>query len=242
MADVATEPEAVANSSTCGLNVEQDAQISKPSVDSDQVENTPEVEVEAEDALQLPAPTTTPLRRSRRPSKKMAFVLISVVLAAIALELFIMTMPSVPWLLDKIYFAIALVFQLLMVIASCPLPQRFSGEGSWAVRFRSKLLDVAHWAFVVMSFGGAILLRAPESLAFTAGIAAVSLGFRLSMRNRCIITSVARTSSLPRISGRSVTNFFLALLVVSVLRLLLQLAFGRGWPWDQLIKLISHKQ
>eukprot|EP00913_Durusdinium_trenchii_P020230 g19007.t1 len=46
MEEVATEPEAVANSSTCGLNVEQDAQISKPSVDSDQVENTPEVEVE----------------------------------------------------------------------------------------------------------------------------------------------------------------------------------------------------
>eukprot|EP00434_Breviolum_minutum_P014384 symbB.v1.2.012683.t2/scaffold880.1/size155533/5 len=114
-------------------------------------------------------------------------------------------------------------------------------QHSAAVRLRSKMLDVAHWAFVVMSFGGAIVLRAPESLAFTAGIAASSLAFRLSMRNRCIITSVARTSSLPRISGKSVTNFFLALLILSVTRLLLQLAFGRGFPWDQLFHAIEGK-
>ncbi|CAJ1397340.1 unnamed protein product [Effrenium voratum] len=105
---------------------------------------------------------------------------------------------------------------------------------------RRRLLDVAHWAFVVMSFGGAVLLRAPESLGFTALVAAASLAFRLSMRNQCIITSVARTSSLPRISGKAVTRFFLALLLVSVARLALQLAFGRGFPWDQLIRAIRH--
>lgn len=223
--------------STCGLNVEQDAQLSKPT--EEVVSNVePEGLGEVEDGLQTPA-QEIPLRRSRRPSKKMAFLLIGAVLFFIALELWIVSLPQVPWLLDKIYFAIALVFQLLMVFASCPLP-RSLGEGSWAVRLRSKLLDIAHWAFVVMSFGGAILLRAPESLGFTAGIAAASLVFRLSMRNRCIITSVAQTSSLPRISGKGVTNFFLALLILSVARLLLQLAFGRGFPWDQIFKAISH--
>ena len=229
--------------SSCGLNVEQDAQLSKP---MDQVVSNVEPSEEGlgdvEDGLQTPAAEdfNVPLRRSRRPSKKMAFILIGVVLAFIALEVWIFCLPQVPWLCDKIYFAIALAFQLLMVIASCPLPSSL-GEDSAAVRLRSKMLDVAHWAFVVMSFGGAIVLRAPESLAFTAGIAASSLAFRLSMRNRCIITSVARTSSLPRISGKSVTNFFLALLILSVTRLLLQLAFGRGFPWDQLFHAIEGK-
>ncbi|CAE7861266.1 unnamed protein product [Symbiodinium sp. KB8] len=112
-------------------------------------------------------------------------------------------------------------------------------SGETLRRIRSLLLDVAHWAFVVRNPGGAIVLRAPESLAFTAAIAAAALAFRLSMRNRCIITSVARGSSLPRISGKTVTNFFLTLLVVTVIRLLLQLIFGRGFPWDQAIAAIS---
>eukprot|EP00439_Symbiodinium_sp_Y106_P087077 s101_g39.t1 len=128
---------------------------------------------------------------------------------------------------------------VIMPVASCSQLGSIFSAGETLRRIRSQLLDVAHWAFVVMSFGGAIVLRAPESLAFTAAIAAAALAFRLSMRNRCIITSVARGSSLPRISGKTVTNFFLTLLVVTVIRLLLQLIFGRGFPWDQAIAAIS---
>lgn len=228
-----------ANRSPCSnARLEQEASISKSPAE----EEAPDAEsgsAAPEDAI---AAAAAPLRRPRRgPSTKLAIILISVVLLAIAAELWIMSMPQVPLLIDKLYFGVALAFQLMMVLASLPLPEQglCCIRGETLRRIRSLLLDVAHWAFVVMSFGGAIVLRAPESLAFTAAIAAAALAFRLSMRNRCIITSVARGSSLPRISGKTVTNFFLTLLVVTVIRLLLQLIFGRGFPWDQAIAAIS---
>jgi len=229
-----------ANRSPCSnARLEQEASISKSPAAAEELPDAESASAEPEDAI---AAAAAPLRRSRRgPSTKLAIILISVVLLAIAAELGIMSMPQVPLLIDKLYFAVALAFQLMMVLASLPLPEQglCCIKGETLRRIRSQLLDVAHWAFVVMSFGGAIVLRAPESLAFTAAIAAAALAFRLSMRNRCIITSVARGSSLPRISGKTVTNFFLTLLVVTVIRLLLQLIFGRGFPWDQAIAAIS---
>lgn len=100
-------------------------------------------------------------------------------------------------------------------------------------------MDVAHWAFVVMAFGGTFVLRAPESLMFLAGIAVASLILRVTMKNSCIITEVANTTSLPNITGMQVTRLFAGLLFAVLCRLLLQLVFGRGFPLDQLLRAIT---
>jgi len=221
--------------SPSGIDLELEPGITKES--SSQQGQAPEAEATA-DALDPRNEELLQRRARRRASRgRLAVILAGIVTVAIAAELWIMSMPAVPLYVDKIFFGIALVFQFLMLLASFPLPQ--SGicgmEGSTLSSLQSKLLDVAHWAFVVMTFGGAIVLRAPESLLFEAGLSGVSLLFRITMRNSCIITSVAARSSLPAISGQRVTVIFLSLFLASVLRLVLQAFFGRGFPWDQLI-------
>ncbi|CAE7041795.1 IQANK1 [Symbiodinium sp. CCMP2456] len=111
-----------ANRSPCSnARLEQEASISKSPAE----EELPDAEsgsAAPEDAI---AAAAAPLRRPRRgPSTKLAIILISVVLLAIAAELWIMSMPQVPLLIDKLYFAVALAFQLMMVLASLPLPEQ----------------------------------------------------------------------------------------------------------------------
>mmetsp|Transcript_96413 Transcript_96413/g.171390 ORF Transcript_96413/g.171390 Transcript_96413/m.171390 type:complete len:265 (-) Transcript_96413:77-871(-) len=230
------------NSPCSSIDLELESGITKEPSSQQAVMQAPVAEAPAA-AVDEPGREDLLERRARRRAsrRRLAVILAGIVTVAIAVELWIMSLATVPLYIDKIYFGIALIFQFLMLLAAFPLPE--SGicglEGATLTSLQSKLLDVAHWAFVVMTFGGVILLRAPESLLFEAGLAGLSLVFRLSMRNSCIITSVAARSSLPNISGRRVTTIFLSLFLASVFRLVLQVFYGRGFPWDQLIGAIT---
>eukprot|EP00439_Symbiodinium_sp_Y106_P087009 s101_g38.t1 len=139
--------EAVANTdadrSPCSnARLEQEASISKSPAAAEELPDAESASAEPEDAI---AAAAAPLRRSRRgPSTKLAIILISVVLLAIAAELWIMSMPQVPLLIDKLYFAVALAFQLMMVLASLPLPE----QGLCCIKGASSGLPQVHIGFV----------------------------------------------------------------------------------------------
>lgn len=210
-------------------------------------------------------------------------LLVGLLVAVMAAEVCILGLTVVPWLLDKLWFAVSLLFQAAMLAGTCynylntgpggasshgvaaravPLHSpcssstdiacaavalcatsndQPSAEASSAgsAKCNSLLLDLCHWAYVVMTFGGAAVLRAPESLAIVASIAAISLALRYAMRHQCIITALARRTSLPDIPGTRVTAIFAGLLVVTLLRLSLQAEFGRGFPIDQILAAVG---
>eukprot|EP00933_Yihiella_yeosuensis_P041754 TRINITY_DN36164_c0_g1_i1.p1 TRINITY_DN36164_c0_g1~~TRINITY_DN36164_c0_g1_i1.p1 ORF type:complete len:342 (+),score=48.15 TRINITY_DN36164_c0_g1_i1:95-1027(+) len=186
-------------------------------------------------SIGLEAPLVESGQQSRQ--RNLAILLTGVVVFAMATEFWLMSLDTVPLLFDKIFFGVALVFQVLMLLSSVPLCEGLeqgAGSGTLA-RFRSNILDIAHWAFVSMVFSGPIVLRSSASLLFELAIAGASLVLRMSMRHECIITAVADQSSLPNISGQRVTLIFQSLFAVIVLRLLLELVFGSGFPWDNII-------
>lgn len=210
-------------------------------------------------------------------------LLVGLLVAVMAAEVCILGLTVVPWLLDKLWFAVSLLFQAAMLAGTCymylnirpvgassrdvearavPLHSSCSSNtdiacaavalcaasnnrpsveafSAGSAKCNSLLLDLCHWAYVVMTFGGAAVLRAPESLAIVASIAAMSLALRYAMRHQCIITAVARRTSLPDIPGTRVTAIFLGLLVVTLLRLCLQAEFGRGFPIDQILATVG---
>lgn len=165
-----------------------------------------------------------PARGQQRRSAVLAIAVLSVLIA----ELWLLGDPSVPLLLDKLFFGTAIVFQL--GIALYFASGRYASLGDC----RSHLLDVCHWAFVVMIFSGPVVLRAFGSVLLVAVVTAASLALRLAMQHTCIITSVAARSSLPNISGARVTAIFSGLFVVALTRLWLLVAFGNGFPIGQL--------
>merc|ERR1712032_12304 len=116
------------------------------------------------------------------------------------------------------------------MIATFPL-----GSCSGTSECSSKLLDVCHWAFVVMVFSGSLILRALQSLFLIFVVAGASLVLRVSMKDTCLITSLAQRTTLPDISGRSVTYVFGSLLFITGIRLCLEVAFGTGFPINQLL-------
>jgi len=150
-------------------------------------------------------------------------------LAVVTAELILICRPSVPWLLDKVYFLTALVFQMAMAafppLCRLGVPKRFT----------SLLMDVVHWAFVVLVFAAPFVLRAIESVTLLVATVTLSVLFRLGMANTCIITVVAERTSLPGISDTLVTTFFVLLFLVSVTRFVLEIIYGSGFPIDQLI-------
>mmetsp|Transcript_6718 Transcript_6718/g.16005 ORF Transcript_6718/g.16005 Transcript_6718/m.16005 type:complete len:227 (+) Transcript_6718:52-732(+) len=158
-------------------------------------------------------------------ASRQTLVLVGLTVCVGAAEVWLLSSRAVPWLPDKVFYLVCVAFQILMMAMLMPgMPEECS----------SKILDVCHWAFVVMVFSGAFTLRAPESLLLIAVLALLTVGLRLCMGNSCIITMVAQRTSLPNITGRQVTTVFGALLVLSTLRLCLMAIYGRGFPIDQI--------
>ncbi|CAK0830947.1 unnamed protein product [Prorocentrum cordatum] len=162
---------------------------------------------------------------------RLAALLGGAIVLVMAAELWIASRPDVPWLIDRPFFLTALAVQAVM-LAALALPP---GASAQAATCQSGLLDACHWVFVVMVFGGSAVLRAFESLLLLFAIAGATLAIRVSMGDECIMTVVAQRSSLPNISGRTVTYVFLSLLMITGIRLGLQAVFGAGFPIDQLI-------
>lgn len=155
--------------------------------------------------------------------RRQAALLAALVLFAMAVEVGLLCSSSVPWVLDKYFWSIALVFQALMAVA---VMRPAAVTRHVAPGRISLLVDVCHWVFVVMAFGGAVVLRAKASLWLVLAIAGASLVLRISMNNTCIITAVAQRSSLPNISGKRVTIFFLSLFILVAVRLGFQFLLG----------------
>eukprot|EP00450_Noctiluca_scintillans_P020754 CAMPEP_0194534972 /NCGR_PEP_ID=MMETSP0253-20130528/73345_1 /TAXON_ID=2966 /ORGANISM="Noctiluca scintillans" /LENGTH=240 /DNA_ID=CAMNT_0039380683 /DNA_START=21 /DNA_END=743 /DNA_ORIENTATION=- len=166
----------------------------------------------------------TPSRASRT---RFATTLLCTLAGVVAAEVWLLTLPSVPWIMDKVVFLICLVFQFLMGI-SFPLgrclPRRSQGV----------LMDISHWAFVVMLFGSALVFWSWKSLVFSALLTLVSLAFRMSMQGSCLITVLAERSSMPPISRQQTTRIFGGLLCFILLRLLLMRFYGDGFPYNKI--------
>lgn len=191
-----------------------------------------------EAGVTMPATDATPATDSPEDLRKRDSIILSVLLVVtVACEIILMCQPQVPWLFDKVYFAISLFFQAGMALFF-PL-----GRCSSMARCRSVLLDVVHWAFVVMVFGGAAVLRSSLSVLLLAGLAATAVVARICMGQRCIITAVAQLSSLPDMPGKRVTQVFAGLLGACCIRLYLSMLYGEGFPIDQLLaKLANNRQ
>eukprot|EP00929_Paragymnodinium_shiwhaense_P103144 TRINITY_DN66436_c0_g1_i1.p1 TRINITY_DN66436_c0_g1~~TRINITY_DN66436_c0_g1_i1.p1 ORF type:complete len:267 (+),score=47.39 TRINITY_DN66436_c0_g1_i1:80-880(+) len=144
-------------------------------------------------------------------------------------EVVLLSRSTVPAFPDKTFLGTAIAFQVLMgvafAMAACPSKSAL----------RSRILDVCHWAFVLMVFSGPILLYSFDGVLLIFVLAMASLLLRITMRHQCIITSVAQTSSLPEISGERVTTFFWSLLAVCAARLTLMVIYGNGFPIGQLL-------
>lgn len=147
-------------------------------------------------------------------------------------EVILLLQSQVPWLLDKSYMVVALVFQLAM--AMFPVLQSVGASKTCT----STMMDVCHWVFVVMAFAGPIVLRAFSSLLLVALLTFGTLVFRLGLSNTCIITSLAEVTSLPNISNLRVTVLFGLLMLFVSVRLLLVAFYGQGFPIDQLMEWI----
>mmetsp|Transcript_4533 Transcript_4533/g.9044 ORF Transcript_4533/g.9044 Transcript_4533/m.9044 type:complete len:223 (-) Transcript_4533:162-830(-) len=150
--------------------------------------------------------------------------LLAVLVACVAgVEIWLVCTPSVPWLIDKLYYIVCLTFQTALAISLVPgVPRGLS----------AKVIDLCHWAFVILVYAGALLLRAVQSLSLVACLALASVLLRLFMQNTCIITTVAgREFRGPRISRSQVTWVFSGLFIISALRLCLMLVFWPGFPY-----------
>mmetsp|Transcript_68202 Transcript_68202/g.177055 ORF Transcript_68202/g.177055 Transcript_68202/m.177055 type:complete len:558 (-) Transcript_68202:70-1743(-) len=155
------------------------------------------------------------------------------VVAMLVVEIVLISLDSVPWVIDKAFWLLAITIQLVM---SSFWPLQSCGVSA---RCTSKLMDVCHWAFVVMAFSGVLVLRSSASLIVIGSVALLTIVCRLFMGNECIITAVAETSSLPPISVNAVNAIFGGLLAASVVRLLLAAEFGEGWPVLELFQKIG---
>merc|ERR1712151_532502 len=102
------------------------------------------------------------------------------ILHVVAAELWLLVSPSIPLFIDKIYYVVCLFFQILLGLTFLPC---WSGDCS------SILIDVCHWAFVVLVFGGAVILRAFASVFLIVILALLTIVLRLIMGNTCLITA-----------------------------------------------------
>merc|ERR1711862_99225 len=114
--------------------------------------------------------------------------MVAALVPIMVLEAVIVAQPSVPLLVDKLFFLVAMFIQMVLAV-SLFLP---------CAPVRRKVLDACHWAFLCMLFPSVIILRALWSLLFVASLFAVAITFRRIMRNRCILTSVSEGTSVPR--------------------------------------------
>lgn len=192
-----------------------------------------------------------------------AILLLVIIIGVVLAEAWLLVQPGakVPLLPDKVLFSFSLLFQVLLVaktiVVACQRRKKLEEEGQQADeesgtasnsqdlpartrchRCQSIVLDLVHWVFIIVIFGGAVVLRATESLILIAFIAAMTFGLRLVMGHECILTLVAQRTSLPDIPGSRVTAIFLTLLLVVITRIVLEILYGPGFPIDQLWHLI----
>merc|ERR1712008_317087 len=140
-------------------------------------------------------------------------------------EIWLVCNPSVPLLLDKLFYIVCLAFQVALLMALVPgVPRDVS----------AKVVDLCHWAFGILIYAGALMMRAVQSVSLIACLALASVLHRFCMQNTCIITNVARIEFRgPRISRNQVTWVFTGLFIISILRLCLMLALWPGFPYSQ---------
>jgi len=161
--------------------------------------------------------------------------LLAALVACIAsAEIWLVCSPDVPWLIDKLFFIVCLAFQVALAIALVPAVPR---------NIRAKVVNLCHWAFVILVYAAALLMRAVQSLSLIACLALASVVLRLCMQNTCIITTVGqREFRGPRISRNQATWVFTGLFIVSVLRLCLMLVLWPGFPYAEPNEAVSHAE
>eukprot|EP00746_Dinoflagellata_sp_MGD_P036570 gnl/MRDRNA2_/MRDRNA2_18775_c0_seq1.p1 gnl/MRDRNA2_/MRDRNA2_18775_c0~~gnl/MRDRNA2_/MRDRNA2_18775_c0_seq1.p1 ORF type:complete len:233 (-),score=25.72 gnl/MRDRNA2_/MRDRNA2_18775_c0_seq1:55-753(-) len=155
----------------------------------------------------------------QRLLRRHLFILGAALILVVIGEVIVLCQPRVPWLLDKPFFILALFFQACMGVF---FPLRSCG----CVEFAGRLMDWCHWAFVVMIFSSVFILRSIWALVFVAGLFGLSVGFRISMRNTCIISAVARRSSMPNINDSRVNCMFIGFFAIATARVIIQFFVG----------------
>jgi len=149
-----------------------------------------------------------------------ACLLMAIIVLFCFVEVTFLLRPDVPWILDKVYLTTALIFQGLQAITVIvKLKLRRSNA------FLSVLMDICHWVFVVMCFGGVIIIRTYYILSFLAFILVFGVVLRVFMRNDCLLTVVADRSSFPDMSGSSVNITFMSFALLAMTRIVFQLTW-----------------